>query len=60
MLNIRFDNQRRVVGWHGEIGLDAAENTLDWINANKNRDKPRTKTESNKSAAAKSMEGFKW
>lgn len=29
MLHIRFNAQRRVVGWWGEIGLDAAEKTAD-------------------------------
>lgn len=60
MLTIRFDTQRRVVGWWGEIGLDAAEQTADWIQANKNRDKDRTKTEQNISARDKAMEGLKF
>lgn len=60
MLTIRFDTQRRVVGWWGEIGLDAAEQTADWIQANKNRDKDRTKTESNKEAAANFKNSIKW
>jgi|GEM_PF-5418608 len=60
MLHIRFDNQRRVVGWWGEIGLDAAESTADWIQANKNRSTKRTKTESNKIAASKFMDGMKF
>ena len=60
MLHIRFDTQRRVVGHWGEIGLDAAEQTEDWVQANKNRDKPRTKTESNNAANAKAMAGLKF
>ena len=60
MLHIRFNAQRRVVGWWGEIGLDAAEKTADWIQANKNRGQDRVKTESNKNAAAKAREGFQW
>ena len=58
MLHIRFNAQRRVVGWWGEIGLDAAEKTADWIQANKNRGQDRVKTESNKNAAAKAMKGM--
>lgn len=50
MLHIRFDRQNRVVGWWGEIGLDAAELTMDFIAANKNKGKNKTKTEQNKSA----------
>ncbi len=60
MLHIRFNAQRRVVGWWGEIGLDAAEKTADWIQANKNRGQDRVKTESNKNAAAKARKGFQW
>jgi hypothetical protein len=60
MLTIRFDNQRRVVGWYGEIGLDAAETTLDWIAANKNRGVKRAKTEQNKSAADKFKQSMRF
>ena len=50
MQHIRFDSQRRVVGHHGAIGLDAAEHAGEWIAANKNRDRVKP-SESNKSAA---------
>ena len=56
MLTIRFDRQRRVVGWYGEIGLDASGITVvDWIQCNKNRDKDRTKTTQNLSARERAM-----
>lgn len=59
MLKIRFDKHRRVVGWHGEIGLDAAEKTLDWIAANKNRNRKRKpKTAQNLAARAKAMQSI--
>jgi hypothetical protein len=60
MLHIRFDAQRRVVGHWGEIGLDAAENTADWIQANKNRSTKRTKTEQNKSARDLAINSIKF
>lgn len=52
MMHIRFDNQNRVVGWWGDIGLDAAEITLDFVAANNKRIK-RTKTTENISAYEK-------
>ena len=55
MLHIRFDRQNRVVGHWGGLGLDAAELTLDFINANKNRGAIRTKTNENLSAHEKAM-----
>lgn len=59
MLHIRFDRQNRVVGHWGAIGLDAAELTLDFINANKNRGAVRTKTNENIAANIKSMKELK-
>jgi len=58
MLHIRFNAQRRVVGWWGEIGLDAAEKTADWIQANKNRGQDRTTTTQNQSARDRAMKGM--
>ena len=59
MQHIRFDSQRRVVGHHGAIGLDAAEHAGEWIAANKNRDRVKP-SESNKAARDQAMAGLKF